>query len=128
MAAAVPATMEQAAPTTGAWLEHWLSEVLPNLEITPKTKSLHHEMARHLAPLRPVVLPELRSEHVEALLAGMARNGLSRNTFRLSRQTLSLALGTQSAEGSCSKTWRSLPCSRPRPRGRRSAGYSPPMK
>lgn len=122
VAAALPPSVQHEAPTTGAWLEHWLSEVLPNLEITPKTKSLHHEMARHLLPLRPVVLPELRPEHVEALLAGMARKGLSRNTCRLSRQTLSLALGHAERRGIVQRNVAKLavlPAAAPRAKERR---------
>ena len=79
-------------PTVGIWIDHWRETILPMLGVSEATMKLHRHMAGHLAPIRYIPLPTLTIEDVERLLGTMSASGISRNTCRLTKQTLSHVL------------------------------------
>ncbi len=80
--------------TTGTYLAQWLADVAPGLNVRPKTvESYRWAIEKYLIPglgARP--LRDLSPEDVEAVLSQMSAGGLSRNSLRIVRVTLSRAL------------------------------------
>ena len=79
-------------PTVGVWIDYWRETILPMLGVSDATSEQYRHMAGHLTSIRYIPLPTLTIEDVERLLSTMSANGMSRNTCRLAKQTLSHVL------------------------------------
>ncbi len=79
---------------TGEYLERWVRDVLPTRRTAPNTIDLYARVVRlYLTPeLGSRRLGDLSADDLEGALRTMAKRGLSRNTLRISRTVLSLAL------------------------------------
>lgn len=79
--------------TVGAWLEQWITEVVP-ATVSTKTLDGYESMVRvHLKPaLGHLKLAELEVGHVDSLLAAKAKAGASANTRRIMRTVLGRAI------------------------------------
>jgi integrase len=88
--------------TVGAWLGHWADEIVPTLDIAPKTASDYcFQVRKHLIPrLGRIHLAKLSPEHVEVkLMASMREDGLSSRSIGLARNVLGMALATAERRG-----------------------------
>ncbi|MHB8263880.1 MAG: tyrosine-type recombinase/integrase [Acidimicrobiales bacterium] len=84
----------QASPLCGAWMEHWLQDVVPSLQIGSHTAADYRKHAKRIiSALGSIPLAELTPENIETMFQAMASQGLARNTIRLTKATLSRALG-----------------------------------
>lgn len=79
---------------TGEYLERWATDVLPTRRAAPNTVDLYTRVVhQYLVPsLGRRRLSELSADDVETALRALAKKGMSRNTLRISRTVLSLAL------------------------------------
>ena len=83
--------------TTGEWLEHWLEQRVRDGALSPGTiESYRGTVRAHLTPaLGPVLLQELRADHVRALKDDLSRGrgpATVRNILALLRQALQAAV------------------------------------
>lgn len=88
--------------TVGAWLQHWADEVVPTLDIAPKTaRDYQWQVRKHLIPrLGRVHLAKLNADHIEVKLMGsMREEGLSSRSIGLARNVLGMALATAERRG-----------------------------
>ncbi|MHB8262957.1 MAG: tyrosine-type recombinase/integrase [Acidimicrobiales bacterium] len=84
----------------GVWMEHWLQDVVPSLRIGSHTAADYRKHARPIiSALGSIPLAELTPENIETMFQAMASRGLARNTIRLTKATLSRALGHAERRG-----------------------------
>ena len=86
--------------TVGRFLNYWLTEVLPDAEITQVTRDGYERMCRlYLVPiLGRIRLDQLAPHHVRAMMKKLREQGLSPNTVRQARSVLRRALRTAEAD------------------------------
>jgi integrase len=80
--------------TTGAWLEHWLDNVLPGSGLAPRTiGDYRYNATKYVIPaVGNVPLVKLTPEHVEKMMTRLRDRGLTR-TVSFCRAVLRMALG-----------------------------------
>jgi integrase len=83
--------------TFGAYAEHWLK----TQNVKKRTIESYAQLyTNHLAaPLGPMRLRDIQRSHIKQLLADKQKQGLSRNTCRLIRATVSVMFGDAIEEG-----------------------------
>src|SRR5215469_10045051 len=83
--------------TFGAYAEHWLK----TQNVKKRTIESYAQLyTNHLAaPLGPMRLRDIQRSHIKELLADKQKRGLSRNTCRLIRATVSVMFGDAIEEG-----------------------------
>ena len=87
--------------TVGRFLNYWLTEVLPDAEITQVTRDGYERMCRlYLVPiLGRIRVDQLAPHHVRSMMKKLREQGLSPNTVRQARSVLRRALRTAEADG-----------------------------
>jgi integrase len=87
--------------TTGAWLTHWVDNVLPNKDLADRTlESYREKTAHYLMPaLGKIPLARLDTTDVEAMMAAMRRKGLAPRTIAYARAVLRMALAHAELHG-----------------------------
>jgi integrase len=79
--------------TLNDYADRWLEQIVASVEPTTSA-SYRQNLAKHIRPVfGPVKLRALHRGHVKALLAKKRTEGLSKNSVRLIRSTLSVMLG-----------------------------------
>ena len=87
--------------TVARFLDYWLTDVLPDAEITQRTREGYESMTRlYLVPaLGRVRVDNLEPHHVRTMMRNMRERGLAPNTIRQARSVLRRALRTAEGDG-----------------------------
>ena len=85
--------------TLDAYADRWLEQIAVSVE-TNTSASYRQNLAKHIRPVfGPMKLRDLHRGHIKALLAKKRQDGLSKNSVRLVRATLSVMLGDAVDDG-----------------------------
>lgn len=87
--------------TVGRFLNYWLTEVLPDADLSQVTRDGYERMCRlYLVPtLGRIRIDQLTPQHVRSMMRKLREQGLSPNTIRQARSVLRRALRTAEADG-----------------------------